>query len=51
MLSAALTRALDDAELYGTTIPAAQVHAAYMSALQFGYATSYSTEEFLASIK
>ena len=40
-----------DLEFNGTTIPAAQVHAAYMSALQFGYATSYSTEEFLASIK
>lgn len=36
-----------DLEFNGVTIPAAQVHAAYMSALQFGYATTVSTDEFL----
>ena len=37
-----------DLEFGGVTVPAAQVHAAFMAALQFGYATLLSTEEFLA---
>lgn len=37
-----------DVEFNGAVIPAAQVHAAYMAALQFGYAKSVSTAELLA---
>jgi nicotinamidase-related amidase len=37
-----------DLEFHGAVIPAAQVHAAFMAALQFGYARSVSTAEFLA---
>ena len=37
-----------DQEFEGTVVPAAQVHAAFMAALKFGYATSVSTEEYLA---
>jgi nicotinamidase-related amidase len=37
-----------DLEFGGATIPAAQVHAAFMAALQFGYAKSRSTDEFLS---
>ncbi|SIO35825.1 Nicotinamidase-related amidase [Singulisphaera sp. GP187] len=37
-----------DLEFNGVPIPAEQVHAAFMSALRFGYASSVSTEEFLA---
>lgn len=36
-------------EFGGTTIPADQVHAAYMAALEFGYAKVMKTEEFLRS--
>lgn len=36
-----------DLEFNGTTIPATQVHAAFMAALGFAYAKSVSTEEFL----
>ncbi|HEY9731324.1 MAG TPA: cysteine hydrolase family protein [Drouetiella sp.] len=36
-----------DLELNGQTIPAQQVHAAFMSALGFGYATLLSTEDYL----
>jgi len=32
----------------GTTVPAAQVHAASMAALAFGYATVTTTEQLLA---
>ena len=34
-------------EFNGVSIPAEQVHAAYMASLQFAYATSVSTEAFL----
>ena len=37
-----------DLEFNGQTVPAEQVHAAFMSALQFGYAKVLSTAEFLA---
>lgn len=37
-----------DLEFDGVKVPAAQVHAAFMAALQFGYATLLSTEQFLA---
>ena len=37
-----------DQEFEGVVVPAAQVHAAFMAALQFGYATSVSAEEYLA---
>jgi nicotinamidase-related amidase len=37
-----------DQEFNGTVIPADQVHAAFMAALRFGYATLFSTEEYLA---
>ncbi len=40
-----------DMEFGGVTVPAAQVHAAFMAALQFGYAQSVSTDEFLAAGK
>ena len=33
----------------GVAVPAAQVHAAFMAALKFGYATSASTEDYLAN--
>ena len=38
-----------DLEFQGQVIPAAQTHAAYMSALDFAYATTLSTEQFLAA--
>jgi nicotinamidase-related amidase len=38
-----------DLEFNGLTVPAAQVHAAFMAALGFGYANVVSTEEYLAS--
>ena len=34
-------------EFEGTTVPAAQVHAAFMAALQFGYAKLVGTEQYL----
>ncbi|VVO33156.1 Streptothricin hydrolase [Pseudomonas fluorescens] len=37
-----------DLEFNGTTVPAAHVHAAFMSALGFAYADMVSTDEFLA---
>src|SRR5262249_1874361 len=37
-----------DQEFQGTVVPAAQVHAAFMAALKFGYAASVSTDEYLA---
>jgi nicotinamidase-related amidase len=37
-----------DLEFNGTTVPAAHVHAAFMSALGFAYANVVSTDEFLA---
>lgn len=40
-----------DLEFNGVHVPAAHAHAAFMSALQFGYATSISTGEFLAKPK
>jgi nicotinamidase-related amidase len=40
-----------DLEFNGTTVPAAQVHAAFMAALGFGYAGVVSTEESLASAR
>jgi nicotinamidase-related amidase len=39
-----------DLEFNGVKVPAAQVHAAFMAALQFAYAKSVSTEEFLAGL-
>lgn len=36
-----------DMEFNGVTVPAAQVHAAFMAALKFGYAKSVSTDEYL----
>jgi nicotinamidase-related amidase len=36
-----------DLEMDGQTIPAPQVHAAFMSALGFGYATLLSTEDYV----
>lgn len=39
-----------DLEFNAVKVPAAQVHAAFMAALQFGYAKSVSTEEFLAGV-
>lgn len=36
-----------DLEMNGRTIPAEQVHAAFMSALGFGYATLMSTEDYV----
>lgn len=38
-----------DQEFEGTVVPAAQVHAAFMAALKFGYAKAVSTEEYLAN--
>ena len=37
-----------DQEFEGMVVPAAQVHAAFMAALKFGYATSVSAKEYLA---
>ena len=37
-----------DQEFEGAVVSAAQVHAAFMAALKFGYAASVSTEEYLA---
>lgn len=39
-----------DQEFAGAIVPAAQVHAAFMAALQFGYARLISTEEYLAGV-
>jgi nicotinamidase-related amidase len=39
-----------DQEFEGTVVPAAQVHAAFMAALQFGYAKLVTTEEYLAGV-
>src|SRR5262249_25118719 len=36
-----------DQEFEGVAVPAGQVHAAFMAALRFGYATALSTEEYL----
>ncbi|HTN75589.1 MAG TPA: cysteine hydrolase family protein [Pirellulaceae bacterium] len=38
-----------DLEFNGVVVPAAQAHAAFMAALQFGYAKVVSTDDFLAS--
>jgi nicotinamidase-related amidase len=38
-----------DQEFEGAVVPAAQVHAAFMAALRFGYAGLVSTEEYLAA--
>jgi nicotinamidase-related amidase len=38
-----------DLEFNGVTVPAAHVHAAFMSALGFAYANVVSTDEFLAA--
>ena len=38
-----------DLEFNGVTVPAAQVHAAFMAALAFAYASVVSTDEFLAA--
>jgi nicotinamidase-related amidase len=37
-----------DQEFEGAVVPAAQVHAAFMAALRFGYARLVSTEDYLA---
>ena len=37
-----------DQEFEGVVVPAAQVQAAFMAALKFGYAKLISTEEYLA---
>jgi nicotinamidase-related amidase len=37
-----------DQQFEGTVVPAADVHAAFMAALEFGYARLISTEEYLA---
>lgn len=37
-----------DLDFNGVLVPAAQTHAAFMSALAFGYAKSHSTAEFLS---
>ena len=39
-----------DQEFESTVVPAAEVHAAFMAALRFGYARLISTDEYLASI-
>ena len=41
--------ATHDLEFNGVKVPASQVHAAFMAALQFGYAEVVSTQEFLAA--
>ncbi len=38
-----------DLEFNGVTVPASHVHAAFMSALGFAYASVISTDEFLAA--
>ena len=38
-----------DQEFASTVVPATEVHAAFMAALQFGYAKVISTDEYLAS--
>jgi nicotinamidase-related amidase len=38
-----------DQEFDGTVVPASQVHAAFMAALNFGYARAVSTEEYLTN--
>ncbi|MEG1038454.1 MAG: cysteine hydrolase family protein [Pseudomonas sp.] len=38
-----------DLEFNGVTVPAAQVHAAYMASLAFAYAQVIATEDYLAS--
>jgi nicotinamidase-related amidase len=45
VLHACATR---DQEFEGAVVPAALVHAAFMAALKFGYATSVSAAEYLA---
>jgi nicotinamidase-related amidase len=40
-----------DEEFNGTTIPAAQIHASFMSALAFGYAKAVSTAEFVGAAR
>lgn len=40
-----------DQEFEGAVVPAAQVHAAFMAALRFGYAKLVSTDEYLAGKK
>jgi nicotinamidase-related amidase len=37
-----------DLEFHGRTVPAVEVHAAFMSALEFGYAAMLSTDEYLS---
>jgi len=37
-----------DQEFEGVFVPAAEVHAAFMAALRFGYAKLVTTEEYLA---
>lgn len=37
-----------DQEFSGAVVPAAQVHAAFMAALQFGYAKLVTTDEYVA---
>lgn len=41
--------ATHDLEFNGVKVPAAQVHAAFMAALEFGYGAVISTEAFLAA--
>ncbi len=41
--------ATHDLEFNGVSVPAAQVHAAFMAALAFGYAPVVSTQEFLGA--
>ena len=36
-------------EFHGVSVPAEQIHAAFMAALDFGYATVLSTEEYLGT--
>jgi nicotinamidase-related amidase len=38
-----------DVEFNGVSVPAEQVHAAFMAALDFGYATAVSTDEYLGA--
>ena len=40
-----------DLEFNGKVVPADQVHAAYMSALGFGYANVASTKDLLQELK
>lgn len=39
-----------DSEFHGITVPAVQVHASFMSALAFGYATVVSTDQLLSKL-